>query len=128
MKWCGGEMKLTDEQGNEYEFETHSHTLDFEKDDNYKVGTLKPVDSKEFWYINQYGAVYSKEDDGAFDYEKTFDFTGVYRTKEEAEYAVERVRSLQEIDPTVEAMDNHILVSFYLPKKYLKSWKELSDD
>lgn len=57
--------------------------------------------------------------------------TGIYKSLKAAEYAAERIRSLQEAERVLVEYDktpgDKILVSYWLPKKYLKAWQELVD-
>lgn len=123
-------MKVRDDQGNEYEFEQTDRDVTFGI-----TGTLKPIDEwpqegDEYWYINNYGDTNYSEYDGHLD--DTDMLFGIYRTKEEAEMAAERIRSLQEAK-VLNIMNNSnrpkntdIIIS--VPKKYLKAWKDLSDE
>lgn len=128
-------MKLTDEKGQEYEFE-----LDGILPQVGQRGTLKPVDSwpKEddgYWFvvIDSCGIRTSHNVWYADHTDKEYKENNVlYRTKQEAEYAAERIRSLQEArmrDVEVGWNDDaDIAVDFFIPKKYLKAWEELSNE
>lgn len=131
-------MILKDEQGNEYEFEKFM-PKDVSLDGN-EYGFLKPVDSwpkegDEYWLINADGDVGHIEQN-RYGLDENDKFLGVYRTKQEAELAADRIKSLQEASEVYTDIyykggieeTNEIEVTLRLPKKYLKAWKELSDE
>lgn len=122
-------MKLIDPDTNqEYEFEK------FKGQDPSVLhwGTLKPVDSwpkfpDTYWRLDQEGKVYKDCWEDTEEEKQSKDFTGIYKSYEQAEMAADRIRSLQEAeaiyfgdDPTGKAV-----INLHLPKKYLKSWQAL---
>lgn len=129
-------MKLIDPETNkEYEFEETHFVSSLNGD--YQRGTLKPVDSwpKDFYFIEAYGEVASTEkvwhSDGEWE-NKLAEFGNCFRTKQEAELAADRIKSLQEIKPysvilsTNEIAPGYHQIQVAIPKKYLKAWEELS--
>ena len=126
-------MKLIDPETNkEYEFEEQ---VNHYNKDEWVSGTLKPVDSwpkegDEYWFINADGDVgHIKQNRYGLD--ENDKFLGVYRTKQEAEYAADRIRSLQKITRVyarLEPVAQTAEIVFTLPKKYLKAWRELQDE
>ena len=121
-------MRLTDENGNEYEFVEQGSYLEREP-----YGFLKPVDSwpKRMWHIRNDGAIVWV-DCSAAPPPSAFQPTGLYRTKQEAEYAAERIRSLQEADmmyaEPYNGNESLVEICFTIPKKYLPAWQELADE
>lgn len=123
-------MKVRDDQGNEYEFEQTDRDVTFGI-----TGTLKPIDEwpkagDKCWYIEGDGDVYQMSWT-QYSAESNY-FIGVYKTREEGELARDRIQSLQEatsVDAEIDDTEEKtIYVSFVLPKKYLKAWKDLSDE
>lgn len=121
-------MKLTDENGQEYEFKKG-----YEYDDvTYVAGLLKPIekewpqDGDKYYYVPDPLVL-----DGVWQpqFEKD-DMSGIYKTELEAEQARDRIRSLQEADvwsafkPTEE---DFCKIEMQVPTKYLKAWKALED-
>lgn len=121
-------MKLTDENGNAYEFFTADENLP----DTFRFGSLKLIDEwpkhgDNFWYVST-----------GFDARFVTDFCqeyldplkevgNCYRTKEEAEMAAERICSLQEASNITVSDEYENEITFVVPKKYLKAWKALED-
>lgn len=123
-------MKLTDENGKEYEVEAYPLSCG-----DGKLYTLKPIDEwpkagDKCWYIEGDGDVYQMSWT-QYSAESNY-FIGVYKTREEGELARDRIQSLQEatsVDAEIDDTEEKtIYVSFVLPKKYLKAWKDLSDE
>lgn len=123
-------MKLRDENNNEYEFEQTDRDVTFGL-----TGTLEPIDEwpkagDKCWYIEGDGDVYQMSWT-QYSAESNY-FIGVYKTREEGELARDRIQSLQEatsVDAEIDDTEEKtIYVSFVLPKKYLKAWKDLSDE
>lgn len=123
-------MKLTDEQGKEYEFEEEPW---LPSKPPTSRGALKPVDSwpKRMWHIRNDGEI-DWVDCSAAPPPSAFQPTGLYRTKQEAEYAAERIRSLQEADmmyaEPYNGNESLVEICFTIPKKYLPAWQELADE
>lgn len=125
-------MKLKDEYGKEYEF--NQDTWDGDISTGFYIGTLKPIDEwpKEgdvYWYIEGTGDIYSSEYGG--DLDENDKFLGIYRTKEEAEMAAERIRSINPdkciVDKVTDVGVGVVEVKFTTLSKYLKAWKDLSN-
>lgn len=123
-------MKLRDENNNEYEFEQTDRDVTFGL-----TGTLEPIDEwpkkgDKYWYINYFGDINYSRYDGYLD--ENDKFLGIYRTKEEAEMAAERIRSINPdkciVDKVTDVGVGVIEVKFTTLSKYLKAWKELSDE
>ena len=124
-------MKLIDPETNqEYEFEEQ---INHYNKDEWVSGTLKPVDSwpkegDEYWFINGDGDVGHIEQN-RFGLDENDKFLGVYRTEQEAEYAAERIRSIQEMKYPITLGGEHrgwVYINVKIPKKYLEAWQELS--
>lgn len=124
-------MILTGSDGKEYEFDSSLWG-------NGQHGILKPVEKEakewpqvgsEYWYIDSEGVAYQSVWQARYN---TQVFTGIHRTKKEAQHAADRIRSLKDAnlmytdvytgDPTL------IEVCFIIPKKYLKAWKYLESE
>lgn len=126
-------MKLTDENNKEYEFEKTTQSRW-----GYEMGTLKPIEKgwpqagDKCWYIEGDGDVYQMS---WTQYStKSNYFIGIFKTREEAEQARDRIQSLQEGTVVwVEDCTNDlpikkdVQVNIRVPKKYLKAWKALED-
>ncbi len=135
-------MKLIDPETNkEYEVVGTDLPNEFKVgEEDYACFIVKPVDSwpkegDEYWFINADGDVGHIEQN-RYGLDENDKFLGIYRTKQEAEYAADRIRSLQKITLVdvsyyganyVKPQDDPI-VSFMIPKKYLKAWRELQDE
>lgn len=125
-------MKLTDEQGNEYKFDKTWNAPEINKGTH---GYLKPVDSwpkegDEYWFINADGDVGHIEQN-RYGLDENDKFLGVYRTEQEAEYAAERIRSIQKMKYPITLGGGDrgwVYINVKIPKKYLKAWQELSKD
>lgn len=125
-------MKLIDPETNkEYEFEETHFVSSLNGD--YQRGTLKPVDSfpkegDEYWFINADGDVGHIEQN-RYGLDENDKFLGVYHTKQEAEYARDRIKSLQEARVVMGlVIGEEVSATLILPKKYLKAWRELQDE
>ena len=126
-------MKLTAEDGTEYEFEQ-------EEDGMYTragFGTLKPVekewpqDGDEHYYIDKGGDVIVDIWSNNCHYREIKDFGNVYKTKQEAKYARDRIQSLSKVTyhealPYGAEATGELRVTLYMPIKYLKAWENLN--
>lgn len=129
-------MKLTDENNKEYEFE---YKDDDDFIDNSKWGLLKPIEKEwpqegdNCWYIDGDGEVYRMWWT-RYSTEISY-FMGIYKTREEAELARDRIQSLQKAKIKIcvrhfseqGGMRTEDFIELTIPKKYLKAWKALED-
>lgn len=128
-------MKLTDENGKEYKVISQDLPAYNYENKDYGCFIVKPIDEwpkagDKCWYIEGDGDVYQMSWT-QYSAESNY-FIGVYKTREEGELARDRIQSLQEatsVDAEIDDTEEKtIYVSFVLPKKYLKAWKDLSDE
>lgn len=127
-------MKLLDlETNKEYEFDDQL----FKAVEFMAKITLKQVEKEkewpqkgsEYWLVaDDHEALESIWCDDQEDRDAR-NFMGIYRTKQEAEYAAERIRSLQEVDEVgIGKSNSHDVITLYLKQgqeKYLKAWQAL---
>lgn len=90
-----------------------------------------PKEGDSFWSINTYGEI--ANDIWTKSYKQKF--LGCYETKQEAEYAAERIRSIGEVEDISigesladSSFPDSIFVEIRVPKKYLKAWQSLSEE
>ena len=123
-------MKLTDEDGIEYEFDGDSICA------NEIKGTLKkakewPQVGDKFYFIYVNGEVFVEEWSQYHERsEQIKNYTGNYKTQQEAEYARDRIKSLKDAHVSVFAFVGHnkAVVTLHIPIEYLKAWESLSNE
>lgn len=126
-------MKLTAEDGTEYEFEEVT-----ELRDRGNCGTLKPVpkewpqEGDKHYYIDSFGDVVVEFWSNNRHYRQIKDFSNIYKTEQEAEYARDRIKSLNEVSyhealPYGAEATGELSVTLYMPIKYLKAWENLNE-
>lgn len=119
-------MKLTDENGNEFEWEKFKN----QDPSVTHYGTLTPIEKEwpqrgdDCWFVDGGGDIDNFTWCGNYSDNDYKAFGNVFKTQQEAELARDRIQSLQEASIVVQEC-GEVKVTLYLPKKYLKAWKDL---
>lgn len=122
-------MILKDENGNEYEYSITSQHGDLTRGICQPIKKEWPQELDDYWFATDHSTVekYIWLDTTGDKRRKAFG--NCFKTKKEAEYARDRIKSLSEAHIHLVDLDpgENVWVEFYVPKEYLKAWKYLED-